>query len=163
MSSRYNIVEPHPSVPITQRYIATGRGGAGNAVKAPTTVTRGSDASGPASRASDATLVTPRHNFVAGRGGAGNLIHEAPRMFSFDEELQHQMQQSRHVAPIYHVGRGGAGNLHHRSSNTATDAELLLSRRQSHNSSASASSAESGADVATRNMKKGLKKLTSLF
>lgn len=162
MSSRYSIVEPHPSVPVTQRYIGTGRGGAGNAVKAPTTVTRGSDASGPAFRGSNASLVTPRKSFVVGRGGAGNLVHEAPRMFSFDEELHRQMQQSKHVAPVYHVGRGGAGNLH-RSSDASTDANLFLSRRDSNNSSSSTSSAESGADVATRNMKKGLKKLAGIF
>jgi len=162
MSSRYTIVEPHPSVTPRQQYIGTGRGGAGNAVKAPTTVTRGSDASGPASRVSDASLHTPRRSFISGRGGVGNHVHDAPRMFSFDEELQQQMRQAKHVAPVYHVGRGGAGNLY-RSSNSNTDANSILSRRDSNNSASSTSSAESGADIATRNLKKGLKKLAGVF
>ncbi|KAK5957741.1 hypothetical protein OHC33_000930 [Knufia fluminis] len=162
MSSRYTIVEPHPSVTPRQQYIATGRGGAGNAIKAPTAVTRGSDASGPAARASDASLHVPRRSFISGRGGVGNHVHEAPRMFSFDEELQQQMHQAKHVAPVYHVGRGGAGNLH-RSSDPNTDAKYLLSRRDSCNSASSSSSAESGADIATRNLKKGLKKLAGVF
>lgn len=159
VSSKYTIIEPHPSVSPNQQYIGTGRGGAGNAVKAPSAVTRGSDASGPASRASDATLFAPRRNFITGRGGAGNHVHDAPRMFSFDEELEHQMQQAKNVAPVYHVGRGGAGN-HFRSSNVNTSTY----RRDSDLSSASSSSsAESGADVATRNLKKGLKKLAGVF
>lgn len=162
MSSRYSIVEPHPSVTPQQQYITTGRGGAGNVVKAPTSVTRGSDASGPASRASNASLNTPRRSYVAGRGGAGNHIHDPPRMFSFDEELERQMQQSKHIAPVYHVGRGGAGNLH-RSSNASTETKNLLPRRDSNHSASSTSSAESGADVATRNMKKGLQRLASIF
>lgn len=83
-------------------------------------------------------------------------------MFSFDEELEQQMQQSKHVAPVYHVGRGGAGNLY-RSSHTNFDAKNVLSRRDTNTSSSSASSAESGADIATRNLKKGLKKLASAF
>lgn len=160
MSSSYSIIEPHPSVTPQQRYIGTGRGGAGNAVKAPTSLTRGSDASGPASRASDASLYTPRRAFISGRGGAGNYHQEAPRMFSFDEELQHQLKQSKHVAPVYTVGRGGAGNTYRTTS--SSDEKSLLTRRDSNNSSASSSS-ESGADIATRNMKKGLKKLAGMF
>lgn len=161
MSSPYTIVEPHPSVAPQQRYIGTGRGGAGNAVKAPSSVTRGSDASGPASRASDASIYTPRRAFISGRGGAGNYMNESPRIFSFDEELQHQMKQSKNVAPVYRVGRGGAGNLHR--ANPSSDEKSLLTRRDSNNSSSSNSSAESGADIATRNMKKGLKKLAGMF
>lgn len=157
ISSRYSIVEPHPSVTPRQQYIGTGRGGAGNVVKAPTTITRGSDASGPASRA--ASLSVPRRTFYSGRGGAGNHVNDAPRMFSFDEELAHEMQQSKHIAPVYHVGRGGAGNLCKASSSTNHN----LTRRMSDTSTSSTSSAESGADVATRNLKKGFKKLTNVF
>jgi len=72
------------------------------------------------------------------------------------------MQQAKHVAPVYHVGRGGAGNLY-KSSNPSTDSKLELLRRDSNNSAASSSSAESGADIATRNLKKGLKKLAGVF
>ena len=157
VSTRYSIVEPHPSVAPRQQYIATGRGGAGNAVKAPTSLTGGSDASGPASRA--ASLSTPRRSFYSGRGGAGNHVHEAPRMFSFDEELAHEMQHSKRVAPVYHVGRGGAGNLYKAPAST----NYTLSRQMSGTSASSTSSAESGADIATRNLKKGFKKLANVF
>lgn len=160
---QYTIVEPHPSVKPTQQYITTGRGGAGNRVKATSDITRGSDASGPASRLSNASISAPRRSFLAGRGGAGNYVNDSPRMFSFDEELEHQMKQARNVAPVYHVGRGGAGNLH-RSSTASSDAKAFVSsRRDSNLSSLSNSSAESGADVATRNFKKGLKKLAGVF
>ncbi|KAK5081970.1 hypothetical protein LTS08_001852 [Lithohypha guttulata] len=161
VSSRYSIVEPHPTVTPRQQYITTGRGGAGNAIKAPAAVTRGSDASGPAARASDASLNVSRRSFISGRGGAGNHIRESPRMFSFDEELNQQMQQSKHIAPVYHVGRGGAGNLHRSSPSTPTS--YALQRRVSKDSSSSASSTESGADIATRNLKKGFKKLAGVF
>lgn len=159
MSSRsYSIVEPHPSVS-SHAYMSTGRGGAGNVTKVPSTVTRGSDASGPASRLSQASLNQPRRSFISGRGGAGNHVREAPRIFSFDEELEHQMRQDKHVAPVYHVGRGGAGNLR-----TSTSSSDYAKRRTSDsNSASSASSAESGADVATRNIKKGWMKLTGLY
>lgn len=160
-SPQYTIVEPHPSVKPSQQYITTGRGGAGNIVKTSPNITRGSDASGPASRASNASLHTPRRSYLGGRGGAGNYTSDAPRMFSFDEELAQQMKQAKHIAPVYHVGRGGAGNLHR--SSASSDAQQLLARRDSNNSSASGSSAESGADIATRNLKKGLKKLAGVF
>lgn len=150
-SHRYSIVEPHPSVPVTQAYISTGRGGSGNAVKTPSTLTRGSDASGPAARASVASITAPRQNYIVGRGGAGNTTSDAPRMFSFDEELAFQMKKASKPAPVYRVGRGGAGNMY--SSRATT------SRRDSDLSCSSTSSAESGADVATRNLKKGFKKL----
>lgn len=159
---QYTIVEPHPTVKPSQ-YITTGRGGAGNRVKATSELTRGSDASGPASRVSVASLSSPRRSYIGGRGGAGNYVNDAPRMFSFDEELEHQMKQTRHVAPVYHVGRGGAGNLHRASDASSAGKPILSSRRDSNFSSVSSSSAESGADVATRNFKKGLKKLAGVF
>ena len=156
-SRKYSIVEPHPSI-TPQQYIATGRGGAGNAVKAPSTVTRGSDASGPAARVADLSSTTSRRSYITGRGGAGNVHQEAPRIFSFDEELEQQMKHTKHVAPVYHVGRGGVGNLR----STIVDSHPLV-RRPSHTSASSTSSAESGADIATRNLKKGLKKLANVF
>lgn len=116
-SRNYSIVEPHPSVPSTQHYISTGRGGAGNAIRAsPSTLTRGSDASGPASRtplsSSPPTTTTSRKTFTVGRGGAGNVHTQSERaIFSFDEELARQLSQERRAAPVYHVGRGGAGNV----------------------------------------------------
>ncbi|KAL6252437.1 hypothetical protein RBB50_000156 [Rhinocladiella similis] len=109
---RYSIVEPHPSVP-SSHYFSTGRGGAGNVTRAPPSTTRGTDATGPAARVNLITRPShPRKTFVAGRGGAGNVHPSAERaIFSFDEELERQLSQDRHAAPVYHVGRGGAGNL----------------------------------------------------
>ncbi|KIW43544.1 uncharacterized protein PV06_04635 [Exophiala oligosperma] len=112
---RYSIVEPHPSVP-SSHYLSTGRGGAGNVTRAPPSTTRGVDASGPAARLNlvhhQSSSSHPRRQFVAGRGGAGNVHPSSERaIFSFDEELERQLSQERHAAPVYHVGRGGAGNL----------------------------------------------------
>ena len=166
-AQRYSIVEPHPSVSASS-YLHTGRGGAGNVTKAPSSVTRGSDASGPAARTSLSSLSSSLRPFTSGRGGAGN-IHTAPSeraMFSFDEELERQLSQERHIAPVYHVGRGGAGNIRPAESKTSNNSRVYIDgsiRRSSDNSSTkSTSSAESGADIATRNLKKGWKKLSSV-
>lgn len=157
-SQRYSIVEPHPSIPRTG-YISVGRGGAGNISPAPKNVSRGSDASGPAS-ISNLTSIKPQTHFTSGRGGAGNVHPTSERaIFSFDEELQAQMTQDRHIAPVYHVGRGGAGNRH--KTDVFTDGSSR-SRESDSSSAKSSSSAESGADVATRNIKKGWKKITSV-
>lgn len=141
-SKRYSIVEPHPSVP-SSHYFTTGRGGAGNAVKAPSSVTRGADATGPASRvalslvpssssscsaasqhSTSALSSSPpnhlRKTFTSGRGGAGNVYPASERaIFSFDEELERQLSFERHAAPVYHVGRGGAGNVSSSSSSSS--------------------------------------------
>ncbi|KAK4946568.1 hypothetical protein LTR10_014420 [Elasticomyces elasticus] len=163
-SKRYSIVEPHPSVPSTH-YLSTGRGGAGNVTRAPTAVTAGSDASGPAARTSLCSVAAPRKTFTAGRGGAGNVYPSSERaIFSFDEELEAQLAQERHAAPVYHVGRGGAGNKAPSSSSNTTnrvwiDGSTTGRRRSSDQSFASTSSAESGADAFNRNVKKSLKKM----
>lgn len=106
-SSSYKVVEPHPRAPTT--YIHTSRGGAGNIVKADP-ITKGPDATGPASR--HPTLRNPNRSvFTSGRGGAGNLHSNSERaIFSFDEELEAQMRQMQDLAPVCYVGRGGAGN-----------------------------------------------------
>ncbi|KAI1625461.1 hypothetical protein EDD37DRAFT_629625 [Exophiala viscosa] len=166
-SKRYSIVEPHPSVPSTH-YLTTGRGGAGNVTRAPTIVTAGSDASGPAARTLLCSVTAPRKTFTAGRGGAGNVYPSSERaIFSFDEELEAQLAQERHAAPVYHVGRGGAGNKAPASSSSSNNNRLWLDvntsgagrRRSSDQSFASTSSAESGADVFNRNIKKSIKKV----
>ncbi|KAK5057611.1 hypothetical protein LTR84_011611 [Exophiala bonariae] len=174
-SNRYSIVEPHPSVPASH-YFTTGRGGAGNRVKAPNTVTRGSDASGPAARIN---LAAAHHNtaqpktFTTGRGGAGNVHPSSERaIFSFDEELERQLSQDRHAAPVYHVGRGGAGNISSSSSAGSSSSQKYATgsvsswtsqRRRSTDRASFASSAstssESGADYVNRNLKKGFKKM----
>ena len=163
-SSRYSIVEPHPST-TSSSYIATGRGGAGNIKRAPPSVTRGSDAYGPASLCS--SLNSPssgKRVFMSGRGGAGNAHHPSERaIFSFDEELASQMARERSAAPVYHVGRGGAGNVYGKEMRDERSVTRKASNdSDSQKSDSSVRSAESGADVATRGLLKGWKKITGV-
>ncbi|EXJ94846.1 hypothetical protein A1O1_03244 [Capronia coronata CBS 617.96] len=163
-SRRYSIVEPHPSVPATH-YFSTGRGGAGNVTRAPSSVTQGTDATGPASRIWVESPETHRKTFTAGRGGAGNVYPASERaIFSFDEELERQLSQERHAAPVYHVGRGGAGNVKANGAGGVSSPRVFLdgtTRRRSEDSVASTSSqsSESGADQFNRTLKKGIKKM----
>lgn len=104
----YSIVEPHPTV---QKYAYTGRGGAGNAFKAPKT-TKSTIATGPASHFEQG-LPQTNNKFSSGRGGAGNIRNTTERaIFSFDEELERQQtrEQMDKNGAVWHVGRGGAGN-----------------------------------------------------
>ena len=116
LSNGYQLVEPHPSTPSTG-YLHTGRGGAGNKVHV-SNVSHGPTAT---SRASVTSLEsTGPRGYRSGRGGAGNVHYtiDAERMmFSFDEELERQMQQERDIAPVYHIGRGGHGNIASSGSN----------------------------------------------
>jgi hypothetical protein len=109
MPSRFSVVEPHPSVSKTA-YISGGIGGAGNFRRyKPEEVTKGTDATGPASRVP--LQKQPRRYVPSGRGGAGNMFSRKEEgIFQFDEE----MIQKRDVqqAPVYQVGRGGAGNFY---------------------------------------------------
>ncbi|KAJ9624970.1 hypothetical protein H2203_004921 [Taxawa tesnikishii (nom. ined.)] len=115
--SSYQVTEPHPSVPRSS-YIHAGRGGAGNYKRYNSSeLTKGPEATGPASLA----ILSPpptgsRTMFTSGRGGAGNTFKrsESQRaIFSFDEELEREqrMRENQSKAPVYHIGRGGAGNL----------------------------------------------------
>ncbi len=176
-SSRYSIVEPHPSA-TSNTFIPTGRGGAGNITKVPSSVTHGSDASGPASQFSSLSSHSPTlksRTFLTGRGGAGNIQHPPSEraIFSFDEELERQLSQERHAAPVYHVGRGGAGNVYGRLGRAQdVRVEKYLSgvdRRKSigsdeesqkSGSSESVRSDASGAEFATKKMVRGWKKIT---
>lgn len=161
---RYSIVEPHPTVVATQSFIQSGRGGAGNFHRRPSEITHASHATGPAARASLASLSKPRSAFTSGRGGAGNIYSASSSeraIFSFDEELERQMAQEKRVAPVYHVGRGGAGNFKARTSSMSSSTSST--RRDSDASARSNSSVESGADVATRKIRQGLRKMTSAF
>jgi Protein of unknown function (DUF3602) len=162
-SRNYSIIEPHPTA-TSNSYITTGRGGVGNLTKVPSTVTRGSDASGPASHFPSLAVHSKPRPFMTGRGGAGNYKQPPSEraIFSFDEELERQLSLDRHAAPVYHVGRGGAGNVYGR--------ERLPERRkssggdsESQKSDSSIRSADSGADVATRQLKKGWKKITGVY
>jgi hypothetical protein len=140
VSSSYRITEPHPSVP-SSHYIHSGRGGAGNVSHIdPRTVTSGTDATGPASRASigASAPISTNPYYTSGRGGAGNMHYTQERpMFSFDEELERQRKMMEHQAPVYHIGRGGAGNL----------ASEVGPRRLSERSDASSEAASSAHSV----------------
>ena len=87
-------------------------------------------------------------------------------MFSFDEELERQMSRDRNAAPVYHVGRGGAGNVRKQDTfATAYPGGVNVRRRSDDSDGASkksASSAESGADVATKKLRDGWRKITGM-
>lgn len=161
MSRPYTIVEPHPNPSKTSRYMHTSRGGAGNVANAsPASITHGPDAQGPPSRIflnSSSSQSNKSRPYTSGRGGAGNIHQNSSerRLFSFDEELASQLQRDQHLAPVYHVGRGGAGNTAHTyidgSTRSRKDSESVKSDK-------STSSVESGADVATRSIKRGVQK-----
>lgn len=122
-----------------------------------------------------ATHYNPPKTFTTGRGGAGNVHPSSERaIFSFDEELERQLSQERHAAPVYHVGRGGAGNVSSSSSsssgssasqkhNVGSISGWASQRRRSTDresfASSGSTSSESGADYVNRNLKKGFKKM----
>jgi hypothetical protein len=147
-SHNYSVVEPHPHT--TTPYIRTARGGAGNIVKS--SFSQSITASMPAPRSS--TDQKRPSTFKSGRGGAGNVHQSSERaIFSFDEELERQMRHQEAMAPVYHVGRGGAGNMIYGDSSTTA------SHKDSETASAiSASSSQSGADIAARTVRKSLEK-----
>ncbi|CZT17521.1 uncharacterized protein RCC_03355 [Ramularia collo-cygni] len=106
--SRLAVTEPHPSAS-KAGYFSSGVGGAGNFRRyKPEEVSKGPDATGPASRV---PLSKPTKRVVmGGRGGAGNYVssrHEES-IFQFDEEMVNNRDVS---APVYKIGRGGQGNI----------------------------------------------------
>jgi len=108
MSSLVKITEPHPTA---SKYIHSGRGGAGNAIKASKT-TNGSTATGPASLF-ETGLSQTSNKFSSGRGGAGNIHDKSEKaVYSLDEELERQATREKMMmnGGVYHIGRGGAGN-----------------------------------------------------
>jgi len=107
MPGQIKVVEPHPTV---RKYAHTGRGGAGNTVKAGKT-SNPRTAQGPASLLETGLPVSAK--FSSGRGGAGNIHKSSERaLFSFDEELERQISREKMTkeGAVWHVGRGGAGN-----------------------------------------------------
>ena len=126
MSTRHHFVEPLPYPSKGQRYIHTGRGGAGNcSILPPSNLTNkhNSHVNHQHHQPSLPALSSPR-TVSFGRGGVGNMHTQTqptstpqhPReraMFPLDEELEAQLRQARNtpMAPVYHVGRGGAGNI----------------------------------------------------
>lgn len=156
-SSNYCVIEPHPSVPHTERpAIHTSRGGAGNVINLKNTKTTDSrTATGPASLTRLDSRSSP--TYKSGRGGAGNVHNSSERaIFSFDEELEREM---RRAAPVYHVGRGGAGNM---IFNDDRLSRYTLTRKQSSGSTATASSSESTAEKAKRSISQGWTKLRAM-
>lgn len=129
----YQLTEPHPTV---NKYVHSGRGGAGNFHKAPKT-SSGTTARGPASKFE--TLPQTSSKFSAGRGGAGNIHDGSERpIFSFDEELARQSTRDRKMqeGAVWHVGRGGAGNW--------ISTSQSASRKDSSSSAGSVDSSRSG-------------------
>ena len=124
MPPKYSLFEPHRNHNPNTSYAHTGRGGAGNKVRATPNIASESTSTGPASLApvrpssisssSSRTWSQYPATYTLGRGGAGNIhttsIVPERAIFSFDEELDSQLRHDPHIAPIYHVGRGGAGN-----------------------------------------------------
>lgn len=145
-SSHFQLIEPHPSASHSNVY-GCGRGGAGNHARIdPSLVTKGSDATGPASRTK---LPPPPSNAqsLTGRGGAGNVRRSGERaIFSFDEELEAQQRLQDKSAPVYHIGRGGAGNA-------VNEMTPRASRFGSGSSTDSTSSSESAASGKLRNVR----------
>jgi hypothetical protein len=111
----------------------------------------------------------------SGRGGVGNVHPVSERaIFSFDEELERHLSRESHAAPVYHVGRGGAGNVYAAANNNAGTSAYFgrgmpigVRRANSESSDGEADrrseksvgSVESGADVATKAMRRGLRKV----
>jgi len=90
----------HPS--ISQTYVRSGIGGAGNYLKA-TEV----PSAPPVPQ-----IIAPRHgSFSSGVGGAGNIHSSSKRpVLCPKEEVAREQAIKRNVRPAYHVGIGGAGN-----------------------------------------------------
>ena len=79
-------------------------------------------------------------------------------IFSFDEELEHELRREEKVAPVFHVGRGGAGNMIY-----STESMFGLTRKYSGGSdSSSGSMAERAKDKARRSLERGWGKLTGM-
>ena len=154
MSRKYSVVEPHPQP--TTFYVPTGRGGAGNIIKArDLLLSNGKDATGPASRI-PLEKRRPSSTFIAGRGGFGNIHASSERaIFSFDEELERQMKMEADITPVFHTGRGGAGNYSSVSSMRPKSTE----RRGSEAGSAkSGNSSASGADAMNYALRRSLER-----
>lgn len=147
-SRSYSLVEPHPQS--TAPYVHTARGGAGNTFKATSSA---KPFTTPASIPCKPVEHKQPNTFKSGRGGAGNVHYNSERaIFSFDEELERQMRQQAAMAPVYHVGRGGAGNMMYADSSSTRRSDPETS------SARSISSTESGADIATRAVRRSLEK-----
>lgn len=167
---RYTITEPHPSV-AQNSYIHSGRGGAGNFLRAPLT-TAPSGVPTPvvvplqptASRGSlTSTSSTASRFYYSGRGGAGNAHAAIERpVLSFEEEYNARARRGEEpeaeeaiitMSPTlashgHLVGRGGAGNFAGKKKRSGSS---------SSSSAASSASGRSGGSVGWR------RRLSNLF
>lgn len=130
----YQITEPHPTA-LTNHYVHTGRGGAGNTIRV---APRTSPTAGSSTASSNAPSIRTSTKASTGRGGAGNFHpHASLSRFSLSDEMDAQAaRESGHE--VWHVGRGGAGNL------ASQEAAGCGRRRVSSESVDSAGSARSG-------------------
>ncbi|KAI1808864.1 hypothetical protein F4811DRAFT_3905 [Daldinia bambusicola] len=127
------ITEPHPTVP-KNSYTHSGRGGAGNYFRAPTTT----PSSGVATKPSTMSHTTTSR-FYSGRGGAGNAhVAAAKPVLSFDEEFTHKSHIEQ--KPVGYVGRGGAGNVYGSGPGFGTGSRKGSDASSQHSSSSSGSS-----------------------
>jgi len=102
MPSQHSVTQPPDQT--ANKYIHSGRGGAGNKYRVPKT--------GELSTSLKSVVPVPSSKFRVGRGGAGN-IHEASEraVVSLDEELERrEREEKKEEESVFHVGRGGAGN-----------------------------------------------------
>jgi hypothetical protein len=107
MSSISSSTKLNKSAPVNV-YKHTGRGGAGNYLKAPTV----SSSSSSASIRSSTSTSSSHSGYSTGVGGAGNFHVSSPSFFrAFYKEL-HRKRSVVVVEPatVYHFGVGGAGN-----------------------------------------------------
>ncbi|KAF7715287.1 Uncharacterized protein PECH_005357 [Penicillium ucsense] len=156
-TASYRVIEPHPSVPSSNRpALYTGRGGSGNVISLKNTKTTDSrTATGPASLA----RLDSRgpSTYTTGRGGAGNVHSSSERaIFSFDEELERDL---RRAAPVYHVGRGGAGNMIYSDDASNCSLSRKYSSTSTNTTSSTGSVADRARDMARRGLEKGWGKL----
>jgi hypothetical protein len=133
--SRITVTEPHPTV-VQNHYTHSGRGGAGNHFRAPTTT--------PASGVPTCPVPAPATNahFYSGRGGAGNahLFAKRPVLSLDDEYARHSQLEAKTVT---HVGRGGAGNIYSTATTKAGTAARSSSSSSARKDSDDASSRRS--------------------
>lgn len=118
----YIITEPAPS---TTTYIRSGRGGAGNILRASSTTPNTTTTS----HRVPSTAPSSTRRFFSGVGGAGNA-HEASERpaLSLDDEVRRLAAREEHVSERGHCGIGGAGNVYRRK---ASDASVESDSRSS--------------------------------
>lgn len=104
----YIVTEPSPS---TTNYIRSGRGGAGNIVRA-------SKSSSTSHSISTSSSSASARRFFSGIGGAGNA-HEASERPALSLDEEYNRAAARDLSSVGHCGIGGAGNIYRRKTSDA--------------------------------------------